>query len=210
MAFPQTRRHRPARGIVLQPSEFEALIQALGETPELAAPAYQQLHARLVRLFRLNNGSDPESLADEALDRLARRIISNGTEQLSSPQAFAVGIARHLLKEDARQQQRSEVTASTWASVSPAANDGEESMLDALDRCLERMRPDQAELLRSYYRWSGKAKIEHHRQLAQSLGLNLNALRTRLMRARAVLERCMHSSSGDVLREIDTDSRSLD
>jgi DNA-directed RNA polymerase specialized sigma24 family protein len=194
----------------LQSSEFEALIQALGATPELAAPAYQQLHTRLVRLFRLNNASDPESLADEALDRLARRIVANEAGQLSSPQAFAVGIARHLLQEDARQQQRAEVTANTWTSLSPDGREEEEDRLDALDRCLDRMRPEQAELLRSYYRWTGKAKIEHHRQLAQSLGLNLNALRTRLMRARAVLERCMHNSSGDVSRHIDTDSRSLD
>ena len=68
------------------------------------------------------------------------------------------------------------------------------------------MREDQREILRSYYQWTGRQKIEHHRQLAEKLGLTMNAMRNRLMRARAQLDKCIHKRCSDVFGRTDTKS----
>jgi DNA-directed RNA polymerase specialized sigma24 family protein len=53
------------------------------------------------------------------------------------------------------------------------------------------MKKEQRDLLLAYYRSTGRAKIEHHRELAAGLGLTVNALRNRLMRARMELDTCV-------------------
>jgi DNA-directed RNA polymerase specialized sigma24 family protein len=186
---------------------FDALLHALDADTAPAGLAYRQLHQRLIRFFRLNNASDPEALADEALDRLGRRIGTLQAGDIGSPQAFALGIGRHLLQEDMRRQRRESEAAAEWAALT-LANDGHhEGLLHALDHCMERMREDQRQLLRSYYQWTGRQKIEHHRQLAEELGLTMNAMRNRLMRARAELDKCIHKRCSDVFKRKDTTAR---
>jgi DNA-directed RNA polymerase specialized sigma24 family protein len=186
---------------------FDALLRALDVDTEAAGLAYRQLHQRLILFFRINNAADPEALADEALDRLGRRIGTLQTGDIGSPQAFALGIGRHLRQEDLRRQRRESEAASEWAAVT-LANDGHhEYLLQALDQCMELMREDQRLLLRSYYQWTGRQKIEHHRQLAEKLGLTMNAMRNRLMRARAELDKCIHKRCSDVFDRKDTRTR---
>jgi DNA-directed RNA polymerase specialized sigma24 family protein len=186
---------------------FEALLSTLDADSERSAVAYRQLHQRLIRFFRLNNASDPEALADEALDRLAARIAATPLESISSPQAFALGVARHLLQEDARRQRRDGEVASEWASQYLADNGHQEDLLQALDHCMALMREDQRQLLSSYYQWIGQQKIEHHRELAQKLGLTMNAMRNRVMRARVELDKCLHKRCSDVFGAKDTKNR---
>lgn len=185
---------------------FDALLRVLDANTVAAGLGYRQLHQRLIHFFRLNNASDPEALADEALDRLGRRIGMLQPDDIGSPQAFALGIGRHLLQEDQRKQRRESEAATEWAAYT-LANDGHhEELLHALDHCMALMREDQRQLLQSYYQWTGRQKIEHHRQLAEKLGLTMNAMRNRLMRARTELDKCLHKRCSDVFNRKDTKS----
>jgi len=176
---------------------LQALLSALHTSEREAAEEYSLLHKRLVRLFTLNRVSDPQALADEAMDRLAQRIAQEHAA-IQSPAAFLSGIARHLLQEEGRRQVRERETAHEWASQTPVHDERNEELLSAIEAGLSRMKPDQRDLLRRYYSATGKEKIEHHRQLAEERGLTLNALRNRLMRARRELDRCMRELLGDV------------
>jgi DNA-directed RNA polymerase specialized sigma24 family protein len=145
-------------------------------------------------------------LADSALDRLARRITTLQPNQIASPQAFALGIARHLLQEDARKQRRESEAVSEWAALALVKDGHHEDLLHALDQCMALLREDQRYLLRAYYQWTGRQKIEHHRQLAKELGLTMNAMRNRLMRARVELDKCIHKRCSDVFNRRNTNS----
>jgi DNA-directed RNA polymerase specialized sigma24 family protein len=190
----------------MESDHFDALLRALDENTEAAGIAYRQLHQRLIRFFRLNNASDPETLADEALDRLGRRISTLQADDIGSPQAFALGIGRHLLQEDQRRQRRESDAASEWTALTLSSDGHNEELLLALDHCMALMREDHRQLLQSYYQWTGREKIEHHRQLAEKLGLTMNALRNRLMRARAELDKCIHKRCSDVFNRKSTKS----
>jgi hypothetical protein len=123
----------------------------LGEGTEDAAVAHQNLHRRLVRFFRLNNGSDPESLADEAMDRLARNAADRPAGSIASPLAFALGIARHLLQEDTRRQVRQTEAEQDWSHLVAYARSRDGSLLQAIEACLARIPENKQELLRTYY-----------------------------------------------------------
>ncbi len=177
---------------------LQVLLHVLDPDPRQAGVAYRELHEHLTRFFRFNQAQDPESLADEALDRLAQRVSKAGEERIESPRAFALGIARHVLQEDVRRRARESEAASQWTTLASPNDQEHEVLLQAIDHCMSRLRDDQRALLLGYYQWQGHAKIKHHRDLAQTLGLTLNALRNRLMRTRKLLDHCVRKWNGDV------------
>jgi len=187
----------------VQSADFQALLFALHAEESKAAEEYRRLHERLVRLFTLNRVADPHALADEAMDRLARRISELG-DRIESPSAFLSGIARHLLQEEERRRTRERQMANEWTSQRVVQSATDEEFMESVDECLTRMKSDQQELLRDYYRETGREKIEHHRQLAAERGLTLNALRNRLMRARRELDDCVRKRLRDVSGEGNT------
>jgi DNA-directed RNA polymerase specialized sigma24 family protein len=177
---------------------LSVLLNALDPDTDRAVHLYRSLQQRIARFLRINNASDPESLADEVIDRLANRLITTDSNDIGSPQAFALGIARNVLHEDHRKQRREERAATEWATFTLANQGHDEDLLRDLDQCMSMMRDDQRRLLQTYYQWSGREKIEHHRLLSEQLGLTLNALRNRLLRARTELDKCIHKRRGDV------------
>jgi DNA-directed RNA polymerase specialized sigma24 family protein len=66
-----------------------------------------------------------------------------------------------------------------------------EHRLDCLDRCLQELKPAQRELIVEYYAEERRLKIERRRDLAQSLGITMNALGIRALRIRDGLMACI-------------------
>ena len=92
-----------------------SLLAALG--PE-AADRYEQLRWRLVRLFQWERCVDPETRADEALDRLAKRLAKS--EPVERIENYLFGIARLLLREeDARHNASKSQTCRVCADPRP-------------------------------------------------------------------------------------------
>jgi DNA-directed RNA polymerase specialized sigma24 family protein len=112
--------------------------------------------------------------------------------------AFALGVARHLLQEQARRQQKiAEISRHWQAMESTRAYEPEsEALDDALRHCLEKMRPERRRIIEAYYSYEGGEKIRAHQQLAETEGLSLNALRNRALRARQELEICVRKQLG--------------
>jgi RNA polymerase sigma factor (sigma-70 family) len=182
----------------MQIDSLGALLNLLGNDPEKAGAAYRGLHQRLIRFFRLHGRPDPEALADEVMNRLAR-IAASATPDIGSAEAFAVGIARNIVQEDIRRQIREEQTSYEWETSRRSSEPDEESALLALKACLSSFPTPKQQLLRSYYTWTGTQKILHHQHLASELGLTVNALRNRLMRAKKELETCVRQRLRDTL-----------
>jgi len=185
-------------------NSFETLLMALATEPDDAAKAYRIVHARLMRFFSLKDMADPGAMADEVMDRLATSLATHGTGQIESPAAFALGIAHHLLQEEWRRLAREKEAIREWtAVVQPEPDDEKELTMASLDHCLRRMPAAKRELLQSYYAWTVGEKIAHHRRMADELGLTVNALRNRVLRARTELLACLRQRQRDVLVEND-------
>jgi DNA-directed RNA polymerase specialized sigma24 family protein len=175
------------------------LLSLLHTDEAQAAVEYHNLHQRLTRFFDWNNAQDPMALADEAIDRLAKRATDpDRTEGVQHISAFALGIARHMLQEEARRQQKMAEINRHWRAMELVRTQetGAEAIEDALQQCLGKMQPERRRLIEAYYSYSPSEKIKIHQQLAESEGLSLNALRNRAMRARQELEACIRIQLG--------------
>jgi DNA-directed RNA polymerase specialized sigma24 family protein len=173
---------------------FKELLTLLHPNEAQAAVEYQNLHQRLSRFFEWNNAQDPAALADEALDRLAKRAAeSNMEDGVRNVSAFALGVARHLLQEEARRQLKMVEISRHWQSMESTRTQEPESeaLDDALQHCMAKLKPERRRLVEAYYSYEGGEKIKMHQQLAAAEGLSLNALRNRALRARQELETCI-------------------
>lgn len=177
----------------LDAATFERLLEFLAPeatTASARADAYEVHREKLVAFFRWRHLADPASLADETLDRVARKVAA-GEVRPGSPGAFVLGVAR-LLALEAGRRDRKETHLDVAAQ--PAAVDDtkvREAHLRALEVCLERLREGEREVLLAYHRHGGRSRIDGRREMAEELGVSMTALRLRVFRVRERVERCV-------------------
>ena len=160
---------------------WETLLSALAADREIAGQKYENLRRRLINLFAWEQSEAPDYLADEVLNRLARKLMEGAA--IPHLDRFAFGIARIVIQEQNRAQRNHEIAVRELQSGAREAGH-EWASLDAMQLCLDRLPADRRELIERYY-------TEDRAALARALGISVNALRNRAMRVREELFRCM-------------------
>src|SRR5215475_9814476 len=82
----------------LTPQAFAKLLAKLSVDPENAGVQYEELRRRLIKFFEWRGSFFPEELADETLNRTARKI-DKGEEIEKNVIALALGVARFVFLE---------------------------------------------------------------------------------------------------------------
>jgi DNA-directed RNA polymerase specialized sigma24 family protein len=85
--------------------------------------------------------------------------------------------------------------ASSAADAAEAAGTREQ-LLVCLEKCLEQLDPLNRRIITRYYIGSERVKIDNRRELAESLGLSMNAVTIRASRVRTRLEACIRRCDG--------------
>lgn len=180
-----------ARWSLGQPA-FDRLLLRLGEGPEQAAREYEAIRQALLVFFDLRGVPDSAALADEAFDRVARRLEQG--EHVERPRAYAYGVARNLVREVARQhaRERALVEAHQPTVAVAATSDATEARVACLERCLARLPEQSRALIVAYYQDHEHAHGKRRKLLAQQLGITYASLKTRAHRIRSALEVCLH------------------
>src|SRR5215475_3505065 len=82
----------------LTPKAFTKLLDKLSADPEIAGGEYEELRRRLIKFFEWRGSLFPEDLADETLNRTARKI--DGDEEIEKNViALALGVAHFVFLE---------------------------------------------------------------------------------------------------------------
>jgi DNA-directed RNA polymerase specialized sigma24 family protein len=174
----------------LSQTAFDALLASLDADRVRAGEQYERLRQKLVKFFEWRGAVAPEDLADETLNRVARKIESG--EEIRNVAAFCSGVARLVWHETLKERERTGELAADVAAPSAAdPGDEEELRLDALELCLGELPGDHRAIVLEYYAGERRAKIDHRKELARRLGIEVNALRIRVHRIRARLESCV-------------------
>jgi len=191
---------RRSRRLALTAAELAALLHVLHAGDRAAAgERYEAIRRRLLTLFAARHtGSavDTNALADETLDRVARRL-HEGIVLESSIESFVLGVARNVAREKWKGIKEVEIqpTANPVAAESDSPDYGllrdRDSTLECLEKCLAELLPRPRSWVMQFYTGTGGLKIAARKRLAGELGLDLNALRVRLFRIRAKLETCV-------------------
>jgi DNA-directed RNA polymerase specialized sigma24 family protein len=171
----------------------------LDEGRDSAGRRYLETRGRLVRYFQCKRCANADDLADETLNRVARRLEEAGPIIDTPPARYCYIVAKFVLLEHLRRPDQQNVRppsafdrlADSVASSHEAIR--REGLLDCLDRCMRALPVEDARLILDYYRGEQRVKIEQRRRLAAERQLSMNALKIRACRIREKLEACINA-----------------
>lgn len=181
---------------ILTQEAFEGLLKWLHSDRDSAGDRYEDIRQRLITIFTQRGCREPEDLADETINRVARKLTEIAATYDGDPALYFYGVAKKVLKES-WQRRSAPVAAAVAAAIPPTAHPGEderhqeEHYYECLEQCLGSLNSESRELILQYYQEAKQKKIENRKQLARRLGIAASALRLRACRIRAVLDECI-------------------
>jgi len=190
---------------VLTQNAFDQLLTHLDSDREQAADRYEDLRQMLITFFEFRGSLCPDEQADETINRVARRMSEGQQINTSSIETYAYAVARNIWRECMAEPHRvgaslDELPLGIQSHQSPrelkikaAERDELERRLDCLERCVKALPLQQRELIANYYQGEREVKIKNRKELAEALGIPLNALRIRVSRLRDQIEECVNS-----------------
>jgi DNA-directed RNA polymerase specialized sigma24 family protein len=171
----------------LSEQSFESLLHWLDSDRDRAGKRYEDIRCRLIKIFSSRGCVEPDYLADETINRVARRVEEIAKTYEGDPALYFYGVANKIHLEQLKKQK-----PLTRTPVVPAANDFEDQYV-CLERCIGHLPVDSRDLVLQYYDHEQHAKVVKRQLLAERLGIGLNALRIRAHRARLALRKCIMS-----------------
>lgn len=170
---------------------FEGFLDWLSPERDRAGEQYERLRFRLCTFFSQRQCGFADELADETINRV---ILKSSEEKIENKIAYCYGVARNVYRESLRKDRPhldiDEVTVAAKAPEEPSFS------RECLDKCLEKLSPDNRNLLLDYFSEAKLAKIELHRRLSKGLQTTQTALRMRVMRTKQKLKICVQECMG--------------
>ena len=186
-------------------SAFKRLLGWLDAGDDSDGRNYLEMRQRLVAYFDRKNRQNSDELADETLNRVARRLEETATTAAEMPAKFCYITARFVFMESLRGAAESCVSLDEVLRQPPndqpaTVDDDEkkiqEKMLECLDRCIGKLEAVSRRIIVGYYFGEERIKIENRRALAETLHISTNALTIRACRIRDNLEICVAGCVG--------------
>jgi len=184
----------PKQKWVLTPESFEGMLLWLHPDRNQAGEKYEEIRSGLIKRFRQLGCREPEDLANETFDRVARKLPEIITGYDGNREPFFFSVAYFVYKETLR---RPVIMSLTREDFRHPDLPGHQELLDkelldsCLEHCLDQLSPTSREMIREYYSGERKEKIKARQKLAERLGIRLTNLRLRAQRIRTALKECI-------------------
>ena len=198
MVEPSARQTEPKKTWTLSAPAFDRLLNWLNEGEKSEDAKYLEMHRRLIAYFDRKNCRAAAELADETLNRVARRLEEEGKIDSETPAKYCYIVARFVFMEYLRETNKRIAALdemrrqeSGHNDLGAEVSDRRETLLDCLERCTSKLPSANRELITKYYIGKERVKIENRRAQAKSLGITINALSIRACRIRDKLEVCV-------------------
>ena len=172
----------------LNQPDFDRLLNWLDADRERAGEIYERIRWRLVTILASRGCTQAEELADETIDRVARRVADIERTYVGDKAIYFLGVMNYVHHEYLRRP--------TTPRLLPNEQDeGEarEQIHLCLDTCLDKLAPYSRQLIERYYAADKKAKIDLRKMVARELGIKPATLRLRALRIREKLQTCIES-----------------
>lgn len=170
---------------VLTQQTFDDLLAWLAPEREQAGRKYEEIRYRLIKIFTCRGCPIPEELADETINRVTRKLAEVAATYVGDPALYFYGVAHNVHLEYLRKKPQPVIQP----PVEP--EEDSEREYECLDECMQKLTEQNRTLVLEYYQEDKQAKINQRRELAERLGIALNALRIRAHRIRAHLQKCV-------------------
>lgn len=183
---------RPTNVPGLTQQTLEGLLRRLGQDAEIAAEEYETIRRKLALFFEMRGHSWSDSLADETIDRVARKLDEG--EPVANLRAYFYGVAKRVLLEWERRDARERAALEAQRRLASINDhpDQQEVRVNCLKGCLLSLPEDSRELILAYYKAGRGPSEEARKALAHRLGLSYGNLKIRAHRIRGKLEVCLN------------------
>jgi RNA polymerase sigma factor (sigma-70 family) len=176
----------PAKQLrMLQKTDFDRLLAWLDPNPERAGELYESIRWRLIAILAARGCRIPEELADETIDRVARRVADIEAKYVGDKSIYFLGVMNNVHHEYLRRPSPPRLVES------PEDSRVKEQTYLCLDNCLAALTPHARQIIEQYYAANKQAKINLRKRIAEKLGISSGSLRLRALRIRAKLQMCI-------------------
>jgi len=176
------------------PESFDQLLAWLNPDRRLAADLYLSLRHSLVKIFAWNRCSDPDGMADETIDRVAKQVGRLKETYEGNPNLFFYGVANNLIREY-QKKIKTHVPIEDVDLPDESVSEGDLELSlsreECLQKCLQELSSEKQEQVLAYYSKAKQAKIDHRAEMARKLRISIENLRVRMCRIRVALEDCI-------------------
>lgn len=180
--------------------DFKRFLARLDPDPVRAWEVYAQLRLALLAYFQHNRCGDCQQLADETLDRIAKKPANY---QIANVTELAFGVARNVRRELARKAalQRN-LAGAGEEELEHKGTNPEDTIVSQIDmarklaclrKCMSALLPEERQLFEQYHSEESEALDEQRQQLAKAFGVSPATLRMRISRIRKRLENCFEN-----------------
>lgn len=172
---------------------FDSFLIWLDADRDQAGVKYETIRRRLVLFFNCRGCAAPESLADETINRVIRRVPSFHESYTGDPVRYFYGVAHYVHLEYLNDTKKDAGPLIELLSrlPQPEMDSEREQVYRSLERCLQKQPPAKREMFVSYHLVDKKTKVDDHQMLADRLGMTLNALRLQVHRLKNELRACI-------------------
>lgn len=169
---------------------FDKFLSWFHPDREEAGKKYEDIRRHLIIIFTCRGCPDAEELADETIDRVIRRAQEIADSYEGDPAYYFITVAHRLFSEgNSKRQKRAEMPPDLPQPPQPDAED--DRAYDCLDKCIQKLSSGNRDLVLKYYQEDKQAKIDHRKEIADEIGIAVNALRIRAHRIRGQLKKCI-------------------
>jgi DNA-directed RNA polymerase specialized sigma24 family protein len=176
----------PAKKLnILQQEEFDRLLNWLDADVERAGSIYEKIRWRLIAILASRGCRFPEEVADETIDRVARRVVDIQETYVGDKAIYFLGVMNNVHHEYLKRP------AVSGFSLLDDDVDAKEKTHACLEKCLEKLAPNSRQMIERYYAEDKRAKVDLRKRIAREFGISISTLRLRALRIREKLQACI-------------------
>jgi len=180
---------------VLTQEDFDALLHWFAPDREKAGAKYEEIRNGLIRYFYFKGCAEAEALADETINRVARKLsvlnIDNDNKHITYFYGFAAKIHLEYRNRLEKTTVEFQPNLHQGAEETSQPDNRSENKHFCLEECLAKLPAPDRELVVQYFSKEKKEKFEHRRQLAEKLQINVGTMHVRIHRLKAALKTCL-------------------
>jgi DNA-directed RNA polymerase specialized sigma24 family protein len=170
---------------VLEGNDFEEMLGWLDSNRDRAGEKYETIRRGLIEIFKCRGCWEPEDLADETINRVARKVRDIIMSYSGDPAHYFFGVARNLLREYYRRASR------PVPVIQAAQLDNREDRHRCLDECMDQLSADQRTLILEYFSMEKRQRIINRKKISGALNTTPHTLRVRVHRIKETLAICV-------------------
>jgi RNA polymerase sigma factor (sigma-70 family) len=173
---------------------FDQLLAWMDSNRENAARKYEEIRSGLIKGFDKFGCKAPEDLADETINRVARKLPEIKETYVGECSRYFYAVAHNVHREYLRKPKTTSLPETDLPSTETPPDklvDEVEQEYACLEHCMEQLTPQNREIIMQYYQGEKQQKIRQRKELALRQGMNLAALRLRAQRIRDSLRNCI-------------------